>query len=133
MRPTFAMMGVCVSAAAWGQLLIPCAIVAGLPAIYALRPRATLFGMITLAVVVYGLYALWLMGLATLALRAYEAIGEPAGSIWPTVAVLVGMAVASAVACWLGWRCHNRLHRSRPLGEQALQPDAPELAHNGKE
>jgi len=127
------MMGVSVSAAAWGQLLIACAIVAGLPAIYALRPRATLFGMITLAVMLYALYALWLVGLAALSLRAYEAIGEPAGSIWPTVAVPGGMAVVSVVACWLGWRWHNRLHRSRPLGEQALQPDAPELAHNGKE
>jgi len=117
-----------VNAAGWGELLIAVAVVAGLPGIYALRRRATIPGLVTLAIVTFGLFTLWLLLSVSYVMSLYGALGERTASMWPVVIVLVGMAAAVVGAAWYGWHWHQKLYSSGPRGEQALPADGGKLA-----
>jgi hypothetical protein len=79
------------------------------------------------------LFALWFFLSVGYVLQLYGSPARLPTTLWPAFFTLVGIAVADTLAAWGGWRWHMRLYPLAPRGEQALQPDAPAPAHNGKE
>jgi hypothetical protein len=116
-----------VNAAGWAELVIAVVLVAGLPAVYALRRAATVPGLITSAVVTFGVFSVWFLLSVSYVRELSGAFGAAVGSWWPVIAVMVGMAGADVACCWFGWRWHLRLYPSKPHGEQAHPVDGMNL------
>jgi hypothetical protein len=113
---------------AWALLFLWPILVAGFSGFYPLRRRATVPGLITTAVVCYGLFALWQIVAVIYEVRLFATLGVPAGFPWALVLYLGISAAVVAAASWYGWSWHRRLYPSRPLDEQALPTDGGKLA-----
>jgi membrane protein YdbS with pleckstrin-like domain len=82
---------------------------------------------VTIAVVTFGLFTLWLLLAVSYTVQLFGVLGQPAYALWPVSAVLIGMAAVSVGAAWYGWNWHRKLYPSRPHGEQARPADFGKL------
>lgn len=92
------------------ELLVWPTLIGAFVGVYALRRHASLAGLITLSVVAYGLFAIWLIQ-GTEVLRVIDALLGESGTLpWWRIALYLSVsAVIIFAGAWLGWTRHRKM------------------------